>query len=188
MQVWSCRPSAVSADGHRLACLHFLSLLYHDLREVTVADGAAVMLDYRDDGLCGVIDTLGNWLIQPEYKSVTAYREFAIVTNPGVHMMVDYSGNILEENLVDYVSSLDYWTNERYVKTDGTVGVVNEQLASGMFAYYVGNLCGLMDAHGHRITPPVYKYIEAESSDLFTASIHDSGSHVILNRQGKVVN
>lgn len=141
-----------------------------------------------DDGLCGVIDTLGNWLIQPEYKSVTAYREFAIVTNPGVHMMVDYSGNILEENLVDYVSSLDYWTNERYVKTDGTVGVVNEQLASGMFAYYVGNLCGLMDAHGHRITPPVYKYIEAESSDLFTASIHDSGSHVILNRQGKVVN
>lgn len=158
----------------------------NSLSEFVFHDSVCVVAG--ENGLCGVIDTLGNWLIQPEYKNITAYKNFAIVKNPGIHKMIDYNGNVLEDCLVDYVRSLEYEINERYVTTNGIVGVVNECLTSGMFAYYVGNLCGLMDAQGHRITPPDYKYIEAESKDLFSASIHDDGSHVILNRQGKVVN
>lgn len=155
------------------------------LSEFVFHDGVCVVAN--DKGLCGVIDTLGNWLIQPEYKSISTYKDYAIVTNPGSLLMVDYSGNIIDDNLVGYVVALEYDVTERYVTTDGTVGVIEESLSTGMFAYYVGGLCGLMDSQGKRITQPLYDYLEAESNDLFSASLRGSGARVILNRQGKVV-
>ncbi|MCQ2071578.1 MAG: WG repeat-containing protein [Bacteroidaceae bacterium] len=155
------------------------------LSEFVFHDGVCVVAD--ETGQCGVIDTLGNWLIQPEYKNVSAYKDFAIVKNPGSHIQVDYNGNIIDSLLVDYVYNLKYWSCERYVTKDGEVKVMNEEVESGMYAYFVGGLCGLMDAEGHRITPPVYIRIEAESTNLFTASLHDRNSQVILNRNGRVI-
>ena len=138
-------------------------------------------------GKCGVIDKTGDWIIQPLYDNVSAYKEYAIVSKAGVRMQMDYEGKVLNSFVLDDIDRLTYKVEERYENKDGEIVYIDKTIDTGLFSYRVGGRCGLMDANCHRLTEPLYKSIRAVDKNMFRATLIDYYSEVILNAKGEVM-
>ena len=160
---------------------------YHGnpLTEFVFDDGHCVVAN--NEGKCGVIDKTGKWLIQPDYDSVNAFSEYAIVSKSGVTMQVDYAGKVLNSFVLDSVYELTYSEEERFENREGEVDYVSKTIKTGLFAYRVGGRCGLMDGNCHRLTEPLYSSISAVNENMFRATLLDDWSEVILNAKGEVM-
>lgn len=139
------------------------------------------------EGKCGVIDKTGKWLIQPEYDTVNAFEEYAIVSKSGVNMQVSYDGKVLNSFVLDEIRALSYNEKERFENREGEVDYVNKTVNTGLFAYRVGGRYGLMDSNCHRLTEPLYESIWAVNGNMFRATLLDGWSEVILNAKGEVM-
>ena len=139
------------------------------------------------EGKCGVIDQTGQWLIQPEYDTVNAFEEYAIVSKSGVNMQVTYDGKVLNSFVLDEIQELSYNEKERFENREGEVDYVNKTVRTGLFAYRVGGRYGLMDSNCHRLTEPLYGNIWAVNGNMFRATLLDGWSEVILNAKGEVM-
>lgn len=148
-------------------------------------DGHCVVADAS--GKCGVIDTSGNWLIQPEYDTINAFREYAIVSKSGVSMQVSYNGEVLNSFVLDHITELTYDEEERFINREGEVAYADKTIKTGLFSYSVGGRCGLMDSNCKRLTEPLYSHIRAMSSNIYRATLLDGWSEVILNAKGEVM-
>lgn len=160
---------------------------YHGnpLTEFVFDDGHCVVAN--NEGKCGVIDRTGQWLIQPEYDNVDAFREYAIVSKSGVTMQVTYDGKVLNSFVLDSVYELSYEEAERFENREGEIQYVDKSIKTGLFAYRVGGRCGLMDGNCHRLTEPLYSSISAVNRNMFRATLLDGWSEVILNAKGEVM-
>lgn len=160
---------------------------YHGnpLTQFVFDDGHCVVANA--DGKCGVIDKTGKWLISPEYDTVNAFREYAIVSKSGVSMQMSYDGKVLNSFVLDDIEELTFIEEERYERRDGETEYVDKTVKTGLYAYCVGGRYGLMDSNCHRLTEPQYGHIRAISRNMFRATLLDNWSEVILNAKGEVM-
>ncbi|MBO4917318.1 MAG: WG repeat-containing protein [Bacteroidales bacterium] len=160
---------------------------YHGnpLTEFVFDDGHCVVANA--DGKCGVIDKAGKWLIQPEYDTVNAFSEYAIVSKSGVSKQLDYDGKVLNSFVLDSVYELTYKEEERFENREGEIEYVDRTVKTGLFSYSVGGRYGLMDGNCHRLTEPLYSSIRAVNGNMFRAILLDGWSEVILNAKGEVM-
>ena len=139
-------------------------------------------------GKCGVIGREGQWLIQPEYDYINAYKEYAIVTREGVTIQMGYDGNVINAFVLDNIKELTYDEDVFYETRDGRIEQTEKTVSTGLFAYCIGGRYGLMDGKTlTRLTDPLYKNIYAISKTLFIAYLLDYNSEVILNEKGEVM-
>ena len=160
---------------------------YHGnpLTEFVFDDGHCVVANA--EGKCGVIDRKGQWLIQPEYDTVNAFREYAIVSKSGVSLQVSYDGRVLNSFVLDSVYELTFDEYERYENREGEIEYAEKVVQTGLYAYCVGGRYGLMDGNCHRLTEPLYGSIRAVNRNMFRATLLDGWSEVILNAKGDVM-
>lgn len=160
---------------------------YHGnpLSEFIFKNGHCVVADTL--GRCGVINKKGNWVIPPEYDNVNVFKEYAIVRKAGVRMQIDYNGNIINAFVLDNICELTYTQKERCVTETDNISYIDRPMNTGLFAYFVGGRCGLMDSKCRRLTEPIYSDITAMSGTMFKATLLDGYSEVILNENGKLM-
>lgn len=160
---------------------------YHGnpLSEFVFKDGHCVVAD--TSGHCGVINNLGEWLIDPDYDCVSTYKEYAIVTKAGVTMQMGYDGKVMNAFVLDNIKELTYKEKERFENREGELEYIDKAVKTGLFAYCVGGRYGMMDGNCQRLTEPLYKNISAVNSNMFRATLLDSYSEVILNAKGEVM-
>lgn len=160
---------------------------YHGnpLHEFVFKHGHCIVADTT--GKCGVINKKGTWIIKPEYDQIAAEEDYAIVSKAGVRMQLGYDGRIINSFVLDRIDRLTYKLKERYENKDGEITYIDKEIDTGLFAYRVGGLCGLMDADCHRLTDPLYENIYAVDMNMFRATLTDYYSEVILNAKGIVM-
>ena len=160
---------------------------YHGnpLTDFVFDDGHCVVANA--EGKCGVIDRNGRWLIQPEYDTVNAFREYAIVSKSGVSLQISYDGRVLNSFVLDSVYELTFDEYERFENREGEIDYVEKTVQTGLYAYCVGGRYGLMDGNCHRLTEPLYGSIRAVNRNMFRATLLDGWSEVILNAKGDVM-
>ena len=159
---------------------------YHGnpLSKFVFSDGHCVVANEK--GKCGVIDTLGNWLIQPIYKNINLQKEYAVVFNPGAAMQVDYQGRIINSFVVDQIEEL-FFTRMTVQIIEGMPQNVEQYISTGCFAYTIGGRVGLMNAQCKRLTEALYEQIEAKSATMFVATLIGYEGQVIIDNNGNVV-
>jgi hypothetical protein len=155
------------------------------LTEFVFDDGHCVVANA--EGKCGVIDKTGKWLIRPDYDTVNAFREYAIVSKSGVSMQMSYDGKVLNSFVLDSVYELTFDEEERFENREGEIQYIDKTIKTGLFAYCVGGRYGLMDGDCHRLTEPLYGNIRAVNRNMFRAILLDGWSEVILNAKGEVM-
>ena len=160
---------------------------YHGnpLSSFVCEDGHCVVADTL--GKCGVIDRRGRWLIKPEYDNISTYTEYAIVSKAGVRMQVAYDGTVMNSFVLDDITRLTYTIKERYENREGEIEYLDKEVDTGLFSYRVGGRCGLMDSNCNRLTEPLYESIIAVDKNMFSATLFDYYSEVIINAKGIVM-
>ena len=130
------------------------------------------------EGKYGVIDQTGKWVITPEYMDATVCKDYVVVkVRDNFNIQMDYSGHILNRHVVDKVEILCMVRDDRHVIK-----------ATKYCMYTVNGRCGLMDCKGNILTAPIYLYIDAIGEELFSATLLDDSSRVIIDGKGNVVN
>jgi len=159
---------------------------YHGncLTEFIFKDGRCVVAN--KEGKCGVIDTLGNWLIKPEYNKVVLKKDYALLKDAGVCRQVSFDGKVLNSCIYDYVRPLTYDVERIYENKDGELSRIRETLKTGCYVYSIGDRCGIMDSNCKRLTEPLYRWVEAIDANLFTCSLSWS-DEVLVNSKGQVI-
>ncbi len=137
----------------------------------------------------GVIDTLGNWVLEPKYDFIRLEKDYAIVYKIGqCKKQVDYAGNVLADGLIDWTSNMHYY--KTYVnKQTGESSKVKVQNEHYMM-YCVEDKFGIVSRSGKHITPPIYTGIYCEDEELFCARITKIGekeSYVLINGKGEII-
>ena len=138
-------------------------------------------------GKCGVINKKGEWIIQPKYDNIDAYKEYVIASSAGVRKQLTYDEKIINSFVVDNIQALTFTEKERYENKDGEIVYLDNEIKTGLFSYQVGGRCGLMDANCRRLTEPLYSRIIAVDKNMYRALLLDSYSEVILNSRGEVM-
>lgn len=160
---------------------------YHGnpLSEFVFNNGHCIVADTT--GKCGIIDRIGEWVIQPKYDNIDAYDEYVIASSAGIRKQLTYDEKIINSFVVDNIIELSYTEEERYENRDGEIIYIEKEIKTGLFSYRVGGRCGLMDSSCRRLTEPLYSRIIAVNKNLYRALLLDSYSEVILNSQGEVM-
>lgn len=159
---------------------------YHGnpLSEFVFKHGHCIVADTT--GKCGVIDKVGNWVIEPIYDYVRTYENYAIVSKEGIRRQLSYDGTILNAFVLDHVEELAYEVQERYENRDGDIHYITKEMPTGLFKYQVGGKWGLMNEDCIRLTEPMYSHIYAINNKMFKAGL-DYYSEIILNDKGEVM-
>ena len=163
------------------------------LSEFVFHDGHC-MVSYQQENSekqkLGVIDTLGNWVISPEYDDIDLSKDYAIVYKCNeFKKMVDYQGNVLQDNIIDDIMHLTYRKSYINVQTGAysDTEVINERIKK----YEVNYRYGLMDTNGRFITKPIYARIEGVTPTVFKASLPSNGwwgqNNVLIDINGNVL-
>lgn len=146
-------------------------------------DGHCVVADTY--GKCGVINKTGMWIIKPAYDHIHFTSEYAVVSmRDGKQMQIDYSGNIINEHVVDSVKELCFTAN---AKNNDSNEVDFSKIPTGYYVYKTYGRAGLMDGNGHRLTEPIYSNITAINATLFLGTLLDGESNVLIDEKGNVI-
>lgn len=159
---------------------------YHgnSLYEFVFKDGHCIVADSTQK--LGVIDTLGHWVIEPLYETISLAKDYALVsTDEGFKKQVTYDGEVLLDCVVDYVSSLSYTVpyTDRQTGAQGSSTTICEDF----YEYSVNGRSGLMSRSGEFLTAPIYSSIYALGPKTFRATLLGSWSEVIINERGQVL-
>ncbi len=166
----------------------------------------------NQEGKVGVIDTTAQWIIQPEYSSISIdYNHDLLNTRKNdVRSVIDFSNNTILSGFYNDINILweegiivtEYNGINRLFSYDGKLiyDVVYSQInelryetddeeyrLSNCYIYqsYDGKY-GLMNRHYKIVTPPIFYYIEAYSERLFFAKLsYNVGT--IIDDMGRTV-
>ncbi|MBR1808188.1 MAG: WG repeat-containing protein [Paludibacteraceae bacterium] len=156
----------------------------HCLSEFVFHDGRCAVAD--STRRLGVIDKSGNWLIKPDYDDVQLGKDYAVVYKKGeFKRQIDYSGRVILDCVIDYVSRICYTTHFENKET-GEIERI-ELTSDDFFEYNVGSRAGLMDRFGHFLTMPVYTDIIGLNATTFRAILQDGHSEVLIDSKGNVL-
>ena len=168
------------------------------------------------DGNLGLIDKIGNWVVEPEYDEIWAPHKsgYRVIVKDGKHGVLDSTGTVVYPAEYGYISILP----EGFVLTKSgrqwQVDFEGNTLQPFMFdnTYYLNypigyNECGeiqyafadfvkyeVMNSYGimnritgEPITPAIYSDINMLSKDLFEVQEYDSYDWYLLDTKGNVV-
>ena len=156
----------------------------HCLYEFVFHEGRCAVAD--STRRIGVIDKQGKWLIKPEYDDVQLGKDYAVVYKKGeFKRQIDYSGHVILDCVIDYVSRICYTTHFENKET-GEIERI-ELTSDDFFEYNVGDRAGLMDRFGHFLTMPVYTNIIGLNATTFRAILQDGHSEVLIDSRGRVL-
>lgn len=145
--------------------------------------------------LYGAVDDAGNELIPCIYKTLKIDTEEGIFVTDAQHYQwkSDLYGNLGDEPLCYNVSHLEYTVKQATHQADDEYDyeeTVDVTRFAPLYSYTSSEegYMGLMDANGHRITPPVYRSIKAINDNLYCCGYDDQFDNaVLLNAKGAVV-
>ncbi len=156
----------------------------NNLSEFVFHDGHCIVADSAQH--IGVIDTLGNWVIQPEYDNISLSKEYAIVSKKGdFKKQVDFEGKVLLDCVIDRIADISY--QAFYTNLETGAPSYTRTTNPNFFCYYVNGHCGLVDSNGRFITRPIYTDIYGISPTLFRAIMQDYYSEVLINEKGEIL-
>ena len=168
------------------------------------------------DGNLGLIDKIGNWVVEPEYDEIWAPHKsgYRVIVKDGKHGVLDSTGTVVYPAEYGYISILP----EGFVLTKSgrqwQVDFGGNTLQPFMFdnTYYLNypigyNECGeiqyafadfvkyeVMNSYGimnritgEPITPAIYSDINMLSKELFEVQEYDSYDWYLLDTKGNVV-
>ena len=177
-------------------------------------NGYCAMIDA--DGNLGLIDKIGNWVVEPEYDEIWAPHKsgYRVIVKDGKHGVLDSTGTVVYPAEYGYISILP----EGFVLTKSgrqwQVDFGGNTLQPFMFdnTYYLNypigyNECGeiqyafadfvkyeVMNSYGimnritgEPITPAIYSDINMLSKELFEVQEYDSYDWYLLDTKGNVV-
>ncbi|MCQ2334970.1 MAG: WG repeat-containing protein [Paludibacteraceae bacterium] len=147
-------------------------------------DGRCVVADANQK--IGAIDTLGNWIVQPNYDHVILTKDYAVVSVTGeFNKQLSYDGRVILDCVIDNI--LDIYYDKSYINLQ-TGCPSEERVASNeFFEYKVSGRSGLMNDKGEFITKPIYTTIYGLGPHLFRAILLDGHSEVLINERGQVL-
>ncbi|WP_102347800.1 WG repeat-containing protein [Bacillus sp. Marseille-P3661] len=121
------------------------------------------------EGLNGIIDKKGKYIVRPQYRTITPfYEERAIVADETGYHVMDESGRLLTSKPYSYISTYE----------EGRA--VFSETISGKYIY------GYLDRQGKEIIPAAYQ--TANDFEGGTALVQISDEEFgLLNKQGKMV-
>lgn len=138
------------------------------------------------DQRLGVIDTLGNWIIQPQYDDISLAPDYAVVGIKGeFNQQIGYDGQVILDCVIDNIYDIYYdvsYTDQETGRPSETRVASNEY-----YEYKVGDRSGLMNSKGEFLTKPIYTTIYGLSPHLFRAILQDHLSEVLINERGQVM-
>lgn len=134
----------------------------------------------------GIIDTLGNWFIDPLYDRITFGDDYFVAFKKGnFSKQIAFDGHIINEYVTDGIYDLSY-TIQIYDEDAGYE--VNHRVTNpDFFTYAAYDRYGLMDKNGKFLTLPIYTGISGLGPNLFRATLQDNYSEVVLDSKGNVV-
>ena len=138
------------------------------------------------DGLCGVIDKMGNWLIEPHYEFISMFPDYILGSlKKDFKKQLDYTGNIINHYVLDEVDELKYTLY--VVSGEDSNQVIAKDVSTGFYKYWVNGYFGLMDDTGKFLTMPIYDNIDVVNKNLFKATLHGSNEIILLDDKGNVI-
>jgi len=140
--------------------------VYNDelLSEYIFREGYCVVVDSTNH--MGVIDTLGNWVLEPLYDNINLCRDYMVAGKVGdFNKQIAYDGTVLNDRIIENVWDISYDRNV-YDKECG-YEIEVETVSLVYFKYQVQGRYGLMDKTGRFITPPLYMDIRGFGRDMF---------------------
>lgn len=156
----------------------------NNLAEFVFHNGHCIVADSAQH--IGVIDTLGHWIISPEYDDISLSKTYAIVSKRGeFKKQLDFEGHVLLDCVIDNIETISYkayYTNLETGEPSYTQTTNHE-----FYCYRVNGNCGLVDSHGRFITRPIYTSIYGISPTLFRAIMQDYYSEVLINEKGEIL-
>lgn len=191
--------ASFTPGGHSISRLGFA---YHD--------GLCVMCDSANN--CGIIDTLGNWVVEPKYDCIWNTDPFGhrIYQNHGKWGLLTHSGDVFLEAIYDEQIETDGDGCITLVK-DGIMWQVdqsgrvvepflctdvsdiyydteeNERLLSPYKRYSINLLDGVLDAKGRVVIPAIYYHVIQVNEHFFRAKYQDSDEWMLLDMRGRKV-
>ena len=133
------------------------------------------------DDMFGVIDTLGNWCIEPVHSWIAMQDDYAIVHGKDYRYMIGYDGTFIRD-LIDYVSEITWTENITSYDSGGdSYRTAEVEHRTGYYEYFVGDFCGLMDPEGRKILPPRYLCIRYLADGMFRLTLPDESSEIIFD-------
>jgi WG containing repeat len=146
----------------------------------------------KDPILClyGFRDNADNWVVPPQYESVTHFNKiYFIVEKQGKYGVMNRSGQWIvpmEWDLLEDLTLASAMVFERISVHDFNNKLVNA--LPNAIAYLVcrkGNKYGIIDNNGKIILKPVYQGIREKKDDLFEVKI--GGFWGVVDKNGKIV-
>ena len=168
------------------------------------------------DGNLGLIDKIGNWVVEPEYDEIWAPHKsgYRVIVKDGKHGVLDSTGTVVYPAEYGYISILpdgfvltksgrqwqvDFegntvqpfmFDNTYYLNYPigyNECGEIKYAFAD-FVKYEVMNSYGIMNRiTGEPITPAIYSDINMLSKDLFEVQEYDSYDWYLLDTKGNVV-
>lgn len=146
----------------------------------------------KDPILClyGFRDNADNWVVSPQYESVTHFNKiYFIVQKQGKYGVMNRSGQWIvpmEWDLLEDLTLASAMVFERISVRDFNNKLVNA--LPNAIAYLVcrkEDKYGIIDNHGKIILEPVYQGIREKKGDLFEVKIGDFWG--VVDKNGKIV-
>lgn len=173
-------------------------------------DNLCVMCDSANN--CGIIDTLGNWVIEPIYDCIWNTDKFGHRTyqNNGKWGLLTHRGDIFMEAVYDDEVVTDSEGRMKLIKDgimwqiDQSGRVVEPFLCTGMQDVYyeteevesmlspykiysINYNDGIVDAKGRVVIPAIYYQVKQVNENFFRAQLSNSGEWLLLDKQGRKV-
>lgn len=138
------------------------------LKEIALSENILIPLKNTDDKF-GYIDTLGNWVISPQFDDALSFSEgFAVVSKNNSYFYINKEGNKISEPYTDEIES--YKNGVAIIKKEGKSYLVNRtgqiitkgyddlnDISDNLFTCRTEQAAGAINTKGETIIPFVYK-------------------------------
>ena len=169
------------------------------------------------EGKWGMINTKGEWIVEPIYTVLSAPQLGSRIVGDGTHYgLLDLEGNIILPVEYDDIHLSNREGCLMLVK-DGRAKLVNRKLETvepfvfdrtfllsyvdgyrdseeeatsvhpKYFGYQIGEYCGVLDDQGHVIIPAKYEWVRIAGEHLFEVSISSYNERILFNHKGERV-
>ena len=132
-------------------------------------------------GYDGLWSPTKGWVYGAEYDCITttdSNRKLLTITKDGWCWQIDYSGNVVNDFVFEYMENVPY----------NKIGESAETPTTSAFAiFHIGNYAGLFDLRTNRaLTPAIYSKINMMTPNLFEVCINSDESFLI-DSNGKTI-
>jgi hypothetical protein len=138
------------------------------LKEIALSENILLPLKNTDDKY-GYIDTIGNWVISPQFDDALVFSEgFAVVSKNNSYYYINKEGNKISELYTDEIES--YKNGVAIIKKESKSYLVNRtgqiitkgyndlnELSDGLFTCRTDQAAGAINTKGETVIPFIYK-------------------------------